>query len=220
MMERRFDLIVFDWDGTLLDSTGAIARAIQAACEDLGVTIPTERQARQVIGLGLETALQQAVPDLPANAYPQMVERYRHHYLGSDHELTLFEGVEAMLDGLRQRGHLLAIATGKSRLGLNRALKHSGLADYFVATRCADECLSKPHPQMLWEILQELGETPENAVMIGDTSHDLNMAKNAGVAGVGVLYGAHLPEDLHACQPLACFDSVGELSSWLHGDAS
>lgn len=215
MMERRFDLIVFDWDGTLLDSAAAIVRAIQAASEDLGVPVPTERQARQVIGLGLETALKQAVPELPEAAYPLMVERYRHHYLGSDHELKLFDGVEAMLASLRDRGHQLAIATGKSRLGLSRALQHCGLGDYFIATRCADECFSKPHPQMLHEILDALGERPENVVMIGDTSHDLNMAKNAGVAGVGVLYGAHLPEDLHACQPVACFGSIPSLSAWL-----
>lgn len=219
MMKRRFDLIVFDWDGTLLDSAAAIVRAIQSASEDLGVPVPTDRQARQVIGLGLETALKQAVPELPEAAYPHMVERYRHHYLGRDHELTLFDGVEEMLDALRQQGHLLAVATGKSRLGLNRALQHSGLADYFLATRCADECISKPNPQMLLEILEELGERPENAVMIGDTSHDLNMANNAGVAGVGVLYGAHLPEDLHACQPVACFDSVPALSTWLRCSA-
>ncbi|MEY4591454.1 MAG: hypothetical protein RIR18_349 [Pseudomonadota bacterium] len=214
-----FDLIVFDWDGTLLDSAAAIVQAIQSASRDLGVPVPSDHAARQVIGLGLSEALRQAVPDLPTDAYPQMVERYRHHYLGTDHQLTLFEGVREMIESLAAQGALLAVATGKSRLGLDRALKHSGLTSYFSATRCADECHSKPHPQMLLEILDTLDIAADRAVMVGDTSHDLKMANNAGVAGAGVLYGAHLPEDLHACQPAACFATVSALSDWLHGKA-
>lgn len=214
-MRAQFDLLVFDWDGTLMDSAAAIVRAIQAASRDLGVAVPTDHAARHVIGLGLQMALQQAVPDLPSDQYPLMVERYRHHYLGSDHELTLFEGVIPMLNALRAAGYQLAVATGKSRVGLNRALEHSGLKTFFETTRCADECASKPDPEMLFEILDELSIPAERALMIGDTSHDLEMAHRAGVAGVGVLYGAHLPEALLACQPLACFESVNTLQQWL-----
>ena len=152
-MTERFDLIVFDWDGTLMDSAAAIVRAMQAAARDLDLPPPPEERARYVIGLGLGDALRHAVPDLEEAAYPRMVERYRHHYLSSDHELGLFEGVDALIDALAGRGHLLAVATGKSRVGLNRALGHTGLGRYFHATRCADECFSKPHPAMLEELM-------------------------------------------------------------------
>lgn len=215
-MSARYELVVFDWDGTLLDSAAAIVRAIQMAAQDLQVPVPNEYMARHVIGLGLQEALMRAVPDLPVEAYPQMVDRYRHHYLGADHTLTLFAGVPEMLAKLKEQGCLLAVATGKSRLGLNRALAHSGLGAFFQATRCADECFSKPHPQMLEEILDELGVSTDKAVMIGDTTHDLNMAQQAGVDGVGVLYGAHPAEDLLACKPVICFDNVPDLSHWLN----
>lgn len=212
-----YELVIFDWDGTLLDSAGAIVRAIQAAAVDLDIPPPDDWAARQVIGLGLADALKQAVPHLPESAYPQMVARYRHHYLSGDQALSLFEGVPEMMAVLRDQGKMLAVATGKSRLGLERALAHSGLGEFFIATRCADECHSKPHPQMLHEILDELGMQPQQAVMVGDTTHDLNMARNAGVDGVGVLYGAHPPEVLETCSPLACFGTVEALSGWLQG---
>ncbi|MGB4467095.1 MAG: HAD-IA family hydrolase [Azovibrio sp.] len=218
-MQNNFDLIVFDWDGTLMDSAAAIVYAIQAASRDLGLPEPDDRQARQVIGLGLVDALQRAVPDLPEHEYPRMAERYRHHYLSRDHELTLFEGIEALMAVLAQRGFRLAVATGKSRPGLDRALAHSGLGGYFQALRCADQCHSKPHPQMLEELMEELGAGPERTLMIGDTTHDLQMARNAGTAGLGVGYGAHLREELQALAPLACLDTVEELQAWLlaHG---
>ena len=211
----KYQLIVFDWDGTILDSAGAIVRAIQAACRDLDLPEPSDAQARHVIGLGLGDAMRHAVPGLAPERYPQMIERYRYHYLSRDHELTLFEGIPALLARLKAAGHWLAIATGKSRLGLERALDHSGLRPYFLGSRCADECHSKPHPQMLEELMREFGVGPEATVMIGDTSHDLLMASNAGVAGLGVSYGAH-PHDLlleHA--PLACLHNVAELDAWL-----
>lgn len=214
-MQNNFDLIVFDWDGTLMDSAAAIVHAIQAASRDLGLPEPADRQARHVIGLGLSDALQRAVPDLPEHEYPRMVERYRHHYLSRDHELSLFAGVEELMEELAQRGYRLAVATGKSRLGLDRALAHSGLGAYFHALRCADQCHSKPHPQMLEELMEELGAAPERTLMIGDTTHDLLMARNAGTAGLGVSYGAHLFEDLQALAPLACLDTVEELQAWL-----
>lgn len=218
-MTERFDLIVFDWDGTLMDSAAAIVRAMQAAARDLDLPPPPDERARYVIGLGLGDALRHAIPELEEAAYPRMVERYRHHYLSSDHELSLFEGVDALIDALAGRGHLLAVATGKSRLGLNRALGHTGLGRYFHATRCADECFSKPHPAMLEELMDELGATPERTLMIGDTTHDLLMARNAGVAGLAVSFGAHPVEQLLAEAPLACVHTPAELRGWLEASA-
>lgn len=211
----KYQLIVFDWDGTILDSAGAIVRAIQAACRDLDLPEPSDAQARHVIGLGLGDAMRHAVPGLAPERYPQMIERYRYHYLSRDHELTLFEGIPALLARLKAAGYWLAIATGKSRLGLERALDHSGLRPYFLGSRCADECHSKPHPQMLEELMREFGVGPEATVMIGDTSHDLLMASNAGVAGLGVTYGAHPHDHLLEHAPLACLHNVAELDAWL-----
>lgn len=211
----KYELLVFDWDGTLLDSAAAIVRSIQAACRDLDLAVPDDRQARHVIGLGLADAMRHAVPDLPAEKFPAMIDRYRFHYLAQDHELTLFAGVPEMLARLQSAGHLLTVATGKSRLGLERALDHSGLRQYFVASRCADECHSKPHPQMLEELMAELGIAPEATVMIGDTSHDLLMASNAGVAALAVTYGAHPHDHLLEHGPLACLHDVAELDRWL-----
>lgn len=216
---KRYELVVFDWDGTLMDSAAAIVRSILAACRDLGLPEPSEARARHVIGLGLADALQHAVPDLPAERYPQMVERYRYHYLSRDHELVLFQGVEQLLDELAAAGHLLAVATGKSRIGLDRALLHSGLQARFHGSRCADECFSKPHPQMLEELMVEFGMTPGQTLMIGDTSHDLQMAINAGVDALAVTYGAHRHEHLAEHGPLACLHSVPELSAWLKTNA-
>ncbi|MBP6491007.1 MAG: HAD-IA family hydrolase [Thauera sp.] len=218
-MAQRFDLIVFDWDGPLMDSAAAIVRAMQAAARDLDLPPPPEERARYVIGLGLGDALRHAIPELEEAAYPRMVERYRHHYLSSDHELSLFEGVDVLVDALAGRGHLLAVATGKSRLGLNRALGHTGLGRYFHATRCADECFSKPHPAMLEELMDELGAAPERTLMIGDTTHDLQMARNARTAGLAVGFGAHPVEVLVAESPLACVLTPGELAGWLLANA-
>jgi phosphoglycolate phosphatase len=214
-MAKRFDLLVFDWDGTLLDSAGAIAGAIQAACRDLGLPEPPDRLARQVIGLGLAEALRQCVPMLSEGDLPRLIERYRHRYLSGDHELALFEGISELIAELRSAGFLLAVATGKSRNGLNRAMANCGLGCYFSATRCADECFSKPHPQMLHELMAEFSLPKERLLMIGDTTHDLQMAINAGVAGVAVAYGAHSADELDALSPLARLHSVLELAEWL-----
>lgn len=211
----KYELIVFDWDGTLLDSAAAIVHAIQAACRDLELPVPDDARARHVIGLGLIDAMRHAVPELPPEHYPLVAERYRFHYLAGDHQLTLFDGVREMLRRLRAAGHTLAVATGKSRHGLDRALDHSGLGPLFQATRCADECHSKPHPQMLEELMAELGVAATSTVMIGDTSHDLLMASNAGVAGLGVTYGAHQHDYLLKHAPLACLNTVPELDQWL-----
>lgn len=214
-MAKQFDLVVFDWDGTLLDSAGAIVRAILAACHDLGVAPPSEERARHVIGLGLQDALRHAVPDLAPGDYPRMAERYRHHYLAIDHELALFEGAREMVEWLAGEGFLLAVATGKSRRGLDRALLHSGLGPLFHASRCADESFSKPHPAMLMELMEELQVAPERTVMIGDTIHDLQMARNAGVPAVAVSFGAHPRSLLESEAPLACVGTPAELHAWL-----
>lgn len=218
-MAKRFELLVFDWDGTVLDSAGAIVAAIKAACRDLDLPEPPDERARHVIGLGLGEALRYAVPELPEQYYPQMVNRYRHHYLSRDHELQLFEGVAQLIAELAEAGFLLAVATGKSRLGLDRALKTSGLGEYFRASRCADECFSKPHPQMLDELMAEFAVNPGQTLMIGDTTHDLQMAINAGVAGLAVSYGAHPASALDALSPLVCCQKVEEMAAWLRTNA-
>ncbi|MBV6476044.1 MAG: HAD-IA family hydrolase [Rhodocyclaceae bacterium] len=214
-MARNYRLVVFDWDGTLLDSAAAIVASIQAAARDLGHRPPDEATARQVIGLGLHDALSQALPGVPAEDYRQVAERYRHHYLAQDHELSLFDGARELVEELAGAGYLLGVATGKSRLGLNRALAASGLKEFFHATRCADECASKPAPDMLLEIMSELDAEPGRTLMIGDTTHDLRMARNAGVGALAVGYGAHPRRVLEAERPLGCFDEFRELAEWL-----
>ena len=218
-MAKRFELIVFDWDGTLMDSAATIAGSVQAAARDLGLEPPSDERARHIIGLGLEDALRHALPNLPHERYGELSARYRYHYLAQDHALTLFDGVETLLADLLGAGHLLAVATGKSRLGLDRALEVSGLGSRFHATRCADECFSKPHPQMLDELMAEFGVAPEATLMIGDTSHDVQMAHNAGVPAVAVSYGAHPRAGLESLSPLQCVDSVAELALWLKQNA-
>ena len=185
MTLRRYDLIAFDWDGTLFDSTMLIARCIQNACRDVGTTVPSDEAATYVIGLGLHDALKHAAPDLPPERVPDLAARYRHHYWASQHELVLFPGTLEMLQALKQRQHFLAVATGKNRRGLDDALSHSQLQGMFDATRTADETASKPHPRMLQELMAVFGVAPERTLMIGDTTHDLQLALNAGTASVG-----------------------------------
>lgn len=218
-MGRRFDLIVFDWDGTLMDSAGAIVACIRAAAVDLGLAPPPEERARHVIGLGLHEALRHALPELEESRHAELADRYRRHYLAQDMGLALFEGAGMLVRELADAGFMLAVATGKSRAGLARALAVSGLGDAFHASRCADECHSKPHPQMLEELMEELGVSPRLTLMIGDTTHDLLMARNAGVASVGVSYGAHPANVLTEAEPLHLARSVAELRAWLHANA-
>jgi phosphoglycolate phosphatase len=219
MAKKKFDLIVFDWDGTLMDSTTTIVQCIQAAAKDLGLPIPDDKAASYVIGLGLQDAMQAALPDLDPKFYPRMVERYRYHYLAKDQGLALFDGVREMLSELSQQGYFLAVATGKSRVGLNRALDAAKLLSLFDATRCADETFSKPHPAMLQELTRELGQDMKRTVMIGDTTHDLQMASNAGAAGIAVHYGAHPEHELQVFSPLYAANSVAELHAWLTDNA-
>ena len=215
MARKQFDLIVFDWDGTLMDSTATIVKCIQSAAKDLGLAVPSDDAASHVIGLGLSEAMQTVIPKLDPGMYPRMVERYRYHFLTKDHELVLFKGVPAMLEELSQLGYFLAVATGKSRVGLNRALNACGLLSAFDATRCADETFSKPHPAMLQELTRELGQDMRRTVMIGDTTHDLLMANNSGAAGIAVEYGAHPVQQLQACRPIFTAKNVPELHQWL-----
>lgn len=218
-MPRQFDLLVFDWDGTLMDSAGVIVDSIQRACEDIGLPAPGDRASRQIIGLGLVQALQTLLPDLPADDYPRLVERYRHHYLGRDSLIPLFDGVAEGIGRLHASGFRLAVATGKSSLGLARALDASRLGPWFSATRCADQTHSKPHPAMVLELMAELGADPARTLVIGDTSHDLQMAAGAGVAALGVTYGAHEVDDLAPHAPLALLDSFAEVYAWLNANA-
>jgi phosphoglycolate phosphatase len=215
----RFDLIAFDWDGTLYDSTRLIVRCIQAAVIDVGGAKPSENDAAWVIGLGLAEALARAAPDVPKEKYAELGARYRYHYLQHQDDLVLFDGVLQMIDALRARGHKLAVATGKSRRGLNEALKTVALRDRFDASRTADETFGKPHPRMLLELMEELEVPAERTLMIGDTTHDLQLALNAGCASVGVSYGAHEPESFDALKPQFIAHSVASLEAWLLDNA-
>ena len=216
---RQFDLIAFDWDGTLSDSTALIARCIQAACADLGIPVPSDEQASYVIGMGLAEALRHAAPSLPATRYRELADRYRHHYVARQDEIAFFDGALEMLHDLKTRGHTLAVATGKSRRGLDDALRIAGLRGLFDATRTADETASKPDPRMLLELMAECDSPPARTLMIGDTTHDLQLARNAGTPSLGVSYGAHDPETFEPWAPLAVLHSVAELQRWLvdHG---
>ncbi|WP_423681599.1 MULTISPECIES: HAD-IIIA family hydrolase [unclassified Undibacterium] len=219
MAKKQFDFIVFDWDGTLMDSTATIVKCIQAAAKDLGLPIPGDHSAAYVIGLSLLEAMKAAVPDVDPKYYPRMVERYRYHYLSKDHELPLFDGVREMLNELSQEGYFLAVATGKSRVGLSRALHTAELTSLFDATRCSDETFSKPHPAMLQELTRELGQDMQRTLMVGDTTHDLQMANNAGAAAVAVEYGAHDAHLLSGFNPLYSAKTVAELHQWLRENA-
>jgi phosphoglycolate phosphatase len=212
---RRFDLIVFDWDGTLFDSTALITRCIQAAAADLGLTVPDDQRAAYVIGLGLREALQHAVPELPSERYPELGKRYQHHYFARQHELALFPGTLQMLQALKGRNHWLGVATGKSRRGLDEALATVALRGLFDATRTADETAGKPDPRMLLELMREFGVDAARTLMIGDTTHDLQLAANAGAASIGVSYGAHEPKAFAALAPLHVAHSTAELHAWL-----
>jgi phosphoglycolate phosphatase len=215
MTTLNFDLIAFDWDGTLFDSTQIITRCIQAAVVDVGGTRPTDAAAGYVIGLGLKQALAHAAPDVPPDKYPLLGERYQHHYALHVSDLSLFEGVLPMLAALKARGHKLAVATGKSRRGLDESLKSVALKGLFDASRTADETAGKPHPKMLHELIAQFDLPPERVLMVGDTTHDLQMALNAACPSVGVSYGAHEPATFAALSPRHIAHSVTDLHDWL-----
>jgi phosphoglycolate phosphatase len=214
-MTRRYDLIVFDWDGTVMDSTAVIANSIQSACRDLDLEVPSDEVARHVIGLGLDQALRYAVPSAGASRHADLVARYRHHFFSQENAMPLFEGAEKLIQDLRSDGYYLAVATGKNRNGLDRALKSSNMAQHFHATRTADQTVSKPDPTMLYELLEELEVEAPRALMVGDTTHDLQMAVNAGVESLGMTHGAHPEHQLRELKPLALLDDFEALREWI-----
>lgn len=213
-MTKRYDLIVFDWDGTIMNSTAVIAGSIQAACRDLDLPEPSDEAARYVIGMGLIDALRHAVPEAPDSMYESLAARYRYHFISQDAAIPVFAGVHETISELHDKGYCLAVATGKNRNGLNRVLASSELGKYFHATRTADQTFSKPHPAMLLEIIDELGVSADRALMVGDTTHDLQMAINAGIDAVGITHGAHPVELLRELLPLALVGDFLELRTW------
>lgn len=213
---KDYKLIVFDWDGTLMDSVARIVACMRAALLDLGLPERDEEALKNVIGLGLREALTQLYPHGDDDIYAALTDRYRHHFLdANDTPSALFEGAESLISRLHGAERHLAIATGKARAGLDRALQETALAGYFHTSRCADETASKPHPLMLHEIMDETAIEPDQTLMIGDTEYDMLMARNAGVDALAVSYGVHARDRLLQCGPLACVDSVSELQQWL-----
>ena len=214
-MVRKYDLIVFDWDGTVMDSTAVIAGSIQSACRDLDLPVPSDETARHVIGMGLKDALRYAVPEAPEEMYEQLAMSYRRHFLAQDASIPLYAGARETIAELHGKGIPLAVATGKSRNGLDRALQSSEMGSFFCASRTADETFSKPHPAMLLELMDELAVQPERTLMVGDTTHDLKMAANAGVDALGMTHGAHPEEHLSMLRTVALLGNFDELRSWL-----
>lgn len=211
-----YQLIVFDWDGTLMDSAQKIANCFIAAARDLGVDEPGDREAKSVIGLSLPVAVQTLFPALAPDRHAEFIDGYKHYFLTADNtQQGLFDGVEQSLKNLNEAGALLAVATGKARAGMNRIFSEIGLEHYFVASRCADETRSKPHPQMLLELLDYTAIDPKNTIMIGDTTFDMEMANNAGVAGLGVNYGVHTERALREANALEVVNSITAVSDWL-----
>jgi phosphoglycolate phosphatase len=221
--QRPYDLIIFDWDGTLFDSTDIITRCIQAAVEDVGGTRPTREQASHVIGLNLMEALAHAAPDVPKEKYPALGERYRYHFFAQQQEISLFDGVIDLLLELKRQHYWVTVGTGKSRKGLDVTLERDvqiagktvQLATLFDGTRTADQTQGKPNPQMIHELMREFGVDASRTLMVGDTTHDLQMALNAGVDAVGVSYGAHEADFLETCKPKIIVHTVQELKTWL-----
>jgi len=211
----NYELVIFDWDGTLMDSTKVIASSLQSACADVGIAVPSERDALYVIGLNLADTFDHVAPGLDEEGRRRLSERYRHHFLAREHEMPLYDGVVEMLSDLHGKGVRLAVATGKARRGLDRVLDATGLGRWFEATRCADEGFAKPHPGMLLMLMDMTGVEPRRAIMVGDTTHDLELAANAGVDAVAVTYGAHDERLLETRPAKARCASVAELHRWL-----
>lgn len=214
-MPKQFDLIVWDWDGTLADSTAMITNAILKAAEQVGLPALTPQTASNIIGLGLRESIEALYGNIPAEQAQALAKQYTANYYAGESEIPLFTGAAETIMALSKKGFKLAVATGKGRRGLNLALEHCGLGKYFHATRTVDECFSKPHPQMLDELMDMLVAIPERTLMIGDTSYDLQMAQNAGVSAVGVTYGAHEAEQWEHLNPIQKFDDFASLSKWL-----
>lgn len=209
-------LLVFDWDGTLSDSTGTIVTAMLRAADELRWPLPTEEAVLNIIGLGLPEALRRLYPDIDEEGIARMRTRYSAHFLTLDQASpsAFYPGVLDTLDALRGEGYRLAVATGKSRRGLDRIFQSHALEGFFHASRCADETASKPHPRMLLELMAEFGFNGERTLMVGDTEYDMEMAQRAGVARIAVSYGAHTPERLASYGPALCLDNFADLLTW------
>lgn len=218
-MKKQFDLIIWDWDGTLADSTGMIANAIMQAAEQVGLPKLELQAARNIIGLGLKESIHALFGDIDETQAQALAAQYRTNYFAGEQEIPLFDGAKNLITELGRRGHKQAVATGKGRRGLNLALERSTVANYFQATRTVDECFSKPHPQMLDELMDLLVVTPERTIMVGDSTYDLQMAQNAGVQSLAVTFGAHSSEELLKHNPKGIFNKFGDLSEWLLNNA-
>lgn len=215
-MSRPFNLVVFDWDGTLMDSEARIVACLRAAVLDLGLPDRDSQDFRNIIGLGLAEAVNMLYPGAEASLLQGLTDRYRYHYLIADPTPSqLFSGAAETVKSLAEKGYFLAVATGKGRRGLDKVLGETGLREYFDATRCSDETFSKPHPRMLLEIMDQLGTEPEETLMIGDSEYDMLMARNAKTDALAVSYGVHEPERLLKHGPLGIIDAISELEQWL-----
>lgn len=217
VMNQNKELIIFDWDGTLIDSQANIVQCFQLVINELNLPDRNNDEISNIIGLGMREALKVLFPKHETDDYEKMVDRYRYHFFASDPSQP-FSGAEEVLAGLSEAGYILAVATGKGRNGLNKAFKHTGFGQYFHLSRCADETRSKPHPQMLEEILDETGMEPGQAVMVGDTEYDLEMAKNAGISSIGVSYGVHESERLLKHEPITVINEIRALLNWFNGE--
>lgn len=213
----RFQLLVFDWDGTLSDSLSQIVETLQNMIAVLQLEQRSDEELRNIIGLGLDEGMSLLYPDLTASQRIELTQSYQHHYRAMSTQTgpRLYAGIRETIQLLHRQGYFLAVATGKSRRGLDRALEETDLKRYFHATCCADEAFSKPHPQMLEEIMDELTISPRQTLMIGDSEYDLLMATNAGVNAAAVNYGAHDAQRLLEFKPLKCFDNLEDLPEWL-----
>lgn len=213
---KRWELLVFDWDGTLMDSAAHIVAAVRAACADVELPVPAEHQVRHVIGLSLQKAFLAVLPGAREGDFERFLDAYRRRFWQeSIHGHALFDGARDVLVELKRSGYRLAVATGKGKQGLARALRDEQLHDVFDTTRCAEETVSKPDPRMLHEILEDLALEPAAALMVGDTSYDMEMAARAGMDRLGVTYGAHDRELLLPHQPLGLLQDIRELPEWL-----
>ncbi len=220
-MRRAYELLVFDWDGTLMDSESRIVNCMRSAITDLGLALPTDSSISNIIGLGLKEAICMLFPAADEALVEEVKGRYRHHFLFENRTpMPLFSGAKEVLHALKAEGYLLAVATGKGRPGLDKALNNTGLDKVFHTTRCADEAFSKPHPDMLLQILDELGVEATDALMIGDTEYDMQMANSAGTAALAVSYGVHSTERLLQHEPQGCLAAISEVPDWLLSRAS
>ncbi|MCW9024696.1 MAG: HAD-IA family hydrolase [Gammaproteobacteria bacterium] len=218
-MTANTKLIVFDWDGTLMDSEARIVNCMRDAISDLDLPERTNDQMKNIIGLGLVEALATLYPEYSRDEHQALTDRYRYHFLEANQTPSaLFDGTKDMLHGLHEQGHFLAVATGKGRHGLDMVLDETDTRHYFHVSRCADESFSKPHPEMLMYIMDYLGVEAEDTLMVGDTEYDLQMANNARVKSVAVSYGVHDKQRLLDQQPVACVDSINELRHWLQNN--